>query len=391
MADSKRDDGRRDAARADAEGGKDADLVENKPKTQIVSAVSDWRIDRTAGRQYGVCWVEFSDPLKELSFKRGFPLTNPTHARCAAFSLLMTLEIVLSQPQCEPFFVVIVIRSSDLYEMLLGARSAKFRNWVASDGRTKPDSVNGFKKGFWLGILSKIDWIIENKRGDLSYQHMEDGDNAFGKHFVDLDVDIIAKIQEEEDRRAEAKRKKTKTPAKEEEEKQDEQQKANQATQQPKELDPETKARAFAAETQKRNVIRQELKEAYGARGTRRARKLSRKERGQMLEKDEERWSKIAERERQKEEEVRRKVSEYDGARADSATAAIAAARAKAAPQGPDAVGATADTGSPAVAAAGSSGEPGAQGGAGADVAPAAATERAQGPAGPDATPTADE
>lgn len=56
--------------------------------------ITDWHIDYTDRLRIGICEVTVSPPpYNEMSLKKGFPLPNPTHRRCALFAFVLGLEI----------------------------------------------------------------------------------------------------------------------------------------------------------------------------------------------------------------------------------------------------------------------------------------------------------
>lgn len=266
---------------------------------QWLTVLADWRIDQTGGRSYGICSVQVPKPFESASFKRGFPLTNPSHIRCATFSLLMSLEIVVSTRElraCEftvskaravheeaekrakanpsdsnvaiaeatenalaqeedcvgKYFTVIMTRNKHLYEAVCGSDTDRVRRWAISDS-CKPLDVFGYKRAFWLNMLSQYDWMVANGLGDLAYapsdKDLESG-NVLASHSVNLDLD-----PEKDYSRA------------------------------MKNAPPEL-GEALMADMRRRNFLRQELVEATGARSSRGRRQLTKKEKAALLEKD---------------------------------------------------------------------------------------------------------
>ena len=103
---------------------------------QIITVVTDWRLSFVGGRCFGVCFVNVPPPHAELSFRRGFPLTDPGHVRCAVFGLTLGLEIVLSEivDRGVKAHIALVTRSKAVYELFQGKDAKRTRNWATSTG-----------------------------------------------------------------------------------------------------------------------------------------------------------------------------------------------------------------------------------------------------------------
>lgn len=190
-------------------------MVDAKKEIKLLPICSDWRIDETGGRQFGICMVEVPPPQDYLSFKRGFPLTNPGHVRCAIFSLRLALEICLGGEQIpgpatfnsqtgkdEPgapinvrvlrdFFSIIITRSQIVFDTFCGERAEKNMKW-ASDPHAKPPNMFGYSKSFFCSVFEMIETIVANKLGDISCTPMEkneEGKSILMSHKVNLDID----------------------------------------------------------------------------------------------------------------------------------------------------------------------------------------------------------
>ncbi|MDR3541541.1 MAG: hypothetical protein P4L69_11355 [Desulfosporosinus sp.] len=66
--------------------------------TELVIVTTDWELQDAGAKTYGMCFIRVSPPYDHMNFKRGFSLSNPTHQRCALFSLIMGLELLESIP-----------------------------------------------------------------------------------------------------------------------------------------------------------------------------------------------------------------------------------------------------------------------------------------------------
>lgn len=188
---------------------------------EMLTMITDWRIDRTAGKQFGICMVDVPPPLEYLSFKRGFPLTNPGHARCAAFSLRLGLEICLDTHEVpaaadaatgtsaaaaasagevkvkmvrervlKDRFAVIVTRSQVIYDIFCGCRADKTRKW-AQEPSMQPRTMFDYNKTFFCKVFEMIDEMRGGKFGEIAFVPPTDEDegNVLLRHEVDLDVD----------------------------------------------------------------------------------------------------------------------------------------------------------------------------------------------------------
>jgi hypothetical protein len=251
---------------------------------ELITVVADWRLDIAGGRTYGICQVDVSPPYEALSMKRGFPLTNPSHARCAAFSLLMGMEIVLSTPKImrnaavaadsslppppPGYMIALVTRSKAVYDAMIGDDTDRVRRWVAGDAR-KPLDVFGYRKPFWLNLLSKYDYLSADttdaahtaggrgtrSRAKLIYKPItkeEEEGNMLASHSVNLDIDPQKDYNPELSKKDAAK----------------------------------DDTEALLASMRARSVLRDELFEATGARSSRRGRKQTKREKMAVLEKD---------------------------------------------------------------------------------------------------------
>jgi hypothetical protein len=160
----------------------------SEQKKQTVTIVTDWRLDVSGGRTYGVCTVDVPDPYKYLTFSRGFPLTNPTHVRCAIFSVLLGAEIALSAGrELGDKFVAIVTRLPAASQLLGAPRT---RQWAEGDARN-PQSIAGFRKPFLRNLLRLLD-ELKQRGGDLVVVETSKEDqerDVMLSHSVNLDVD----------------------------------------------------------------------------------------------------------------------------------------------------------------------------------------------------------
>lgn len=181
---------------------------------EMLTMITDWRIDRTAGKQFGICMVDVPPPREYLSFKRGFPLTNPGHARCAVFSLRLGLEICLDTREVpaaasgagasasadkakmtrervlKEYFTVVVTRSQVVYDIFCGCRAEKTRKW-AQEPSKQPRTMFDYNKTFFCKVFEMIDELREGKFGDVVFVPPtgEEESNVLLRHEVDLDVD----------------------------------------------------------------------------------------------------------------------------------------------------------------------------------------------------------
>lgn len=164
--------------------------------------VTDWRLAVSHGKTYGMCYVKAPDDFKELTFKRGFPLTDPTHLRCALFALVLGMEQVACSRELNSgkMLTMIVTKSKSVLDMCVGARSVSMRRW-ATDGRAKPLKVAGYSKKFMADVFDTIDGLHSRGIADIVYVGDEKSPphspslsraeqrNILTKHTVHLDID----------------------------------------------------------------------------------------------------------------------------------------------------------------------------------------------------------
>jgi hypothetical protein len=159
----------------------------------MLSLVTNWRLDVVRNRTFGVCTVDAPDGFKEHSFKRGFPLTNPTHARCAIFAAVMGLEQLDNSPALSSgkFITAVVTKSKAAADLLIGSKSETVRRW-AGDARKKPLKIAGYSKQFMSDFFALLDAVRARKIGDLIYVEAEGADGGGGllsERTVHLDID----------------------------------------------------------------------------------------------------------------------------------------------------------------------------------------------------------
>lgn len=161
-------------------------------KKRGVVLITNWRIDAWHGRTFGICFVDAPNEYKECSYKRGFPFTDPTHTRCAAFALLLGIEQALCyKPFANGYAVAVVTKNRAVADMLIGERAEANRKW-ASDPRKKPLKVCGYSKAFIKSAFETIDALRSSSIGDVVYVPEEDdgsGRNMLADHYVQLDID----------------------------------------------------------------------------------------------------------------------------------------------------------------------------------------------------------
>lgn len=175
-------------------GGAHPDYKRKMDSRKIpVILTTDWRLDVVQGRTFGVCFVEAPPEHKECSFKRGFPLPNPTHSRCAVFAVMLGLEQLLCSPTLNSggFVTAVVTKSEVAGDVLVGKRSDATRKW-ASDPRSKPLKVAGYGKQFLRDVFATIDDVKRLGIGEVVYvpeEKDERGRSLMDSHTTHLDID----------------------------------------------------------------------------------------------------------------------------------------------------------------------------------------------------------
>lgn len=168
--------------------------TQQKSKKIPVVIVTNWRLDIVQGRAYGICSVEAPEEFKDHTFKRGFPLTDPTHTRCAVFALVMAMEQVLCSGELMSgkFHTVIVTKCKAAADFILGPRAETARKW-ASDPRRKPIKMSGFSKKFVQDLFGMMDILRAKEIADVVHIEESEEDKQNGtlltEHTVHLDID----------------------------------------------------------------------------------------------------------------------------------------------------------------------------------------------------------
>lgn len=83
--------------------------------------ISNWFLSSDArGSVVGVCEVSFPEPYNSLDFRKGFPLPNPTHVRCAAYSLWLAIDACSNANFIDVAGdrVTVIVKSPHLAEMV---------------------------------------------------------------------------------------------------------------------------------------------------------------------------------------------------------------------------------------------------------------------------------
>ena len=162
-------------------------------KKRLITVDTDWRLDESGGRRYGICTITVPEPFSHLTFRRGFPLTDPTHGRCATFAMLMGLEVVACTPDLRKTHVsAVIVKSKQVYDLVAGVHGGKTRAWSAdTDARSKPLKIMGFTRAFFANMFRLLDHIRLDDSGELVLSEAEPGEerNMLMSHSVNLDVD----------------------------------------------------------------------------------------------------------------------------------------------------------------------------------------------------------
>ena len=100
--------------------------------TELVIINTDWKIETVGVKSFGMCFVRVSPPYNYMDFKRGFPLPNPTHQRCAIFSLILGLEMLDAIPVETPRPRFVVSTKNKWLHSILGTGGA-LSKWRAAN------------------------------------------------------------------------------------------------------------------------------------------------------------------------------------------------------------------------------------------------------------------
>lgn len=121
----------------------------------IVFVEANWKMEMLRNTWFGMCSVEFSEPFVHLNTTRGFPLSNPTHLRCAIFSSIMAIELVGSFAELREFLqgdpkrMIIIITANGKLNYLLNQRT-------------------GNKEGL---LISRLQNLIKTLPANIKYEY----------------------------------------------------------------------------------------------------------------------------------------------------------------------------------------------------------------------------
>ncbi len=144
---------------------------ETKPTLQELEQLADktvyiytsYKISIIRGIPFGVCSVEMFGKYQQNSLNRGFPLTDPTPLRCAAWALLMAIESLQTIPDFQKLMEdesPIVI--STTHPILTKQISSKNRDSVL---KRLPDAIKSLPKCVSI-IHCGTDSDGKKKKGD---------------------------------------------------------------------------------------------------------------------------------------------------------------------------------------------------------------------------------
>lgn len=169
-------------------------MTDDRPIPPSMVLVTDWRLDIVQGKTFGICMVLAPEGYRHYGFKRGFPLSDPTHIRCAIFAAVLGMEQIVNSPDvlARRVFGVVVTKSPIVARILVGEGAAAIRRWVG-DARRSPTRMYGYGRQFLGAMCSLMDDIRAMGVGDLVYTpDASDGRRRGGllsEHTVHLDID----------------------------------------------------------------------------------------------------------------------------------------------------------------------------------------------------------
>lgn len=160
---------------------------------KVVVFTTYWRLSNIQGRVYGMCFVDAPSDMSNLSLKRGFKMTNPTHARCALYAFVMGMEHVLNIPMLakQNYLSVVVTKSTAVRDIFANpAGLAKATAWVA-DARMRPSTMCGHNRLFMRSALELYNALRRDDIGDIMYMPSDETEeqNLLSKRKVHLDID----------------------------------------------------------------------------------------------------------------------------------------------------------------------------------------------------------
>lgn len=173
----------------------------------VVPIIAHWKIlDDNNGKSVGVCYADAIPPFEAYSNKSGFPLMNPNACRCALYSVAMALEVVSSQidtlkktGDIDKYFFSIICKHKLVYDTLFelnGTLSNKTRFWAASEdnhyGNKKcVTKVCGFSKIYIANVFGMLDELRELGLGDVFYTPIEKSGTSdiLSKTRINIEVD----------------------------------------------------------------------------------------------------------------------------------------------------------------------------------------------------------
>jgi hypothetical protein len=138
--------------------------------------ITDWKIEETNGRIFGICMISFPPELKHLDATLGFKLPNPSSFRCALQSIIYAFEILQSTNNYKPYSFVVIVTKHALVTNFINSKSVKHTQ----------------------GLYTKIHNHMSRFPADIIYVEREDGDEAYvnldkGKTYDGIDMENIEK------------------------------------------------------------------------------------------------------------------------------------------------------------------------------------------------------
>lgn len=155
----------------------------------LVVINTDWRLETARGKTYGMCFVRVSEPYSHLNFKRGFSLPNPTHTRCALFSLVLGLEMVDAVPvpkeQAASTHFAVSTKNSWVHDTLTSGRVGQ---WADKNSWPKHVTTNSLKNL----LLRAHELIKELPKGAEVVYIKRDDDDPSTVDLADTDESVDA-------------------------------------------------------------------------------------------------------------------------------------------------------------------------------------------------------
>jgi len=156
--------------------------------------VTDWVLEQTGDKIFGMCTVDFPECHKCYNIKLGFPLPKASHARCAIYSIITALRTIKDNSLFEGSTVGIATKNKWIHELL--TNPDKVAKWIRCGVWPRGASADASLLSMAYGLLESIQhqcdicllYIPRDDEGDKAFVNLDErrGDNG-------IDMDSVLK------------------------------------------------------------------------------------------------------------------------------------------------------------------------------------------------------